>query len=299
MKSSLDCFPCFSRQALDAARLVSDDPGMHEKIIRQVCRLAAEMDMNQSPVVMGQAIHRLVRRIADCDDPYASIKSRYNQFALSLYPQVEERVKAAADPFDAAVRIAITGNSIDFGAYSSTGFSETHLRQLIDTMMHEPVTGEIDQFKQAVAHAHDILYLADNTGEIVFDRLLIEQLPCDRLTVAVRGKPVINDATTADAELAGITALCPVIDNGSDAPGTLMHECSDAFIDKFNNADLVIAKGQGNYESLSDIENKMIYFLLKAKCPVIAEHLNCPTGSMIVMPVNKAIYADGLLYERH
>ena len=113
--------------------------------------------------------------------------------------------------------------------------------------------------------------------EIVFDRLLIEQLPREKVTLVVRGAPVSNDATMIDAEDTGLTKLLEVIDNGSDAPGTILDDCSHAFRERFDSADLIIAKGQGNYESLSEVE-KDIYFLLKAKCPVIARDLGCEVG---------------------
>ena len=127
----------------------------------------------------------------------------------------------------------------------------------------------VREFAQAAHKAQDILYLTDNAGEIVFDRLLIEQLPMDRITVAVKGSPIINDATRVDAETVGLTNMVSVIDNGSDAPGTMLEDCSRAFRDRFDRADLVVAKGQGNYETLSEVD-KNIVFILKVKCPVIA-----------------------------
>ena len=134
-------------------------------------------------------------------------------------------------------------------------------------------------------------FLKDNAGEIVFDRLLIERLPPGKVTVAVRGFPVINDATLADAEGAGIHEVAEVIENGSDAPGTILDDCSESFRDRFDKADLVIAKGQGNYETLSEVD-KDIYFLLKAKCPVIARDIGCQEGAMILKR-SKSMAASG------
>ena len=145
----------------------------------------------------------------------------------------------------------------------------------------ESLTGDIQELADAADRARDILYLADNAGEIVFDRLLIEQLPPGRVTVAVKGGPVLNDATRSDAAVAGLNELAEVIDNGSDAPGTLLGDCSHSFRERFDRADLVIAKGQGNYETLSDAR-KDVFFLLKAKCPVIAHHLGCDVGRTVV-----------------
>ena len=136
-------------------------------------------------------------------------------------------------------------------------------------------------FQQALNEAEEILYIADNTGEIIFDRLLIEQLPMGKVTVVIKGSPVINDATREDATLAGLHRIVEVIDNGSDGPGTILETCSQVFVDRFEKADLVIAKGQGNYETLSDID-KNIFFVLKAKCHVIARDLGCDVGEMIL-----------------
>ena len=129
-----------------------------------------------------------------------------------------------------------------------------------------PLNGDAQAFAQAVSRAGRILYLADNAGEIAFDRLLLEQMPVEKVTVVVRGSPVINDATIADTQSAGIPGLVEVIDNGSDAPGTILEDCGDDFRRRFAAADLVIAKGQGNYETLSDVDKDM-FFVLKAKCP--------------------------------
>jgi hypothetical protein len=139
----------------------------------------------------------------------------------------------------------------------------------------------LDIFKNAVNNANKVLYLADNAGEIIFDRFLIEQIGVDKITLAVKGSPVINDATIDDAKAAGLTEIVKVIDNGDDAPGTILETCSDEFRQYFENADMIISKGQGNYETLSRI-NKNIFFILKAKCPVIARDIGCEIGHMIL-----------------
>ena len=147
--------------------------------------------------------------------------------------------------------------------------------------MSGQLLGDIELLSKTVRSVDNILYLGDNCGEIVFDRLLIEQLPLHKVTFAVRGSSVINDATLADAEATGMTDLVKVIDNGSDAPGTIIENCSDAFRQRFDRADLVISKGQGNYEALSDVD-KDIFFLLKAKCPLIAQYIGCDLGSPVI-----------------
>lgn len=280
MRIFLDCIPCFVRQALDSARLVTDDEQIHEKVVREVLRLAADLDMSQSPPAIGQQIHRLIRELVGENDPYRKIKERFNKLALKLYPELRERVRTSEDSFVTAVQLAIAGNIIDFGVNSS--LEESCVKETIsDSLSGYLDPKQIQGFKDAINAAKKILYLADNAGEIVFDRLLIEQLPCEKVTVVVKGKPVINDATMEDAELAGLTEMVEVIDSGSDAPGTILESCSQAFRDRFEDADLIIAKGQGNYETLSDAD-KNIFFILKAKCPVIARDLGCEVGEMIL-----------------
>ena len=280
MKIFLDCIPCFVRQALDSARLATDDEQIHEQVVRETLRLAADLDMSQSPPAIGQKIHRLIRKLIGNNDPYHRIKEQFNNLALKLYPELEERVRESEDPFATAVRLAIAGNIIDFGV--KTSLSESDVEKTIEQSLSGNLDDtQIQKLKYAVTEAEKILYLADNAGEIIFDRLLIEQLPYEKVTVVVRGKPVINDATLQDAEFAGLTEMTEVIDNGSDGPGTILETCSRNFRDRFEDADLIIAKGQGNYETLSDVD-KNIFFILKAKCPVIARDLGCKVGEMIL-----------------
>lgn len=280
MRTFLDCMPCFIRQALDSARLVTDDEQVHEQVVREVLKLASDLDMSQSPPVIGQRIHRLIRKLINNTDPYRELKQRFNRLALRLSAELEESVRASEDPLETAVRLAIAGNIIDLGVKTSIVESD------IETIIRDCLTADFDgqqveELRNAASRAERILYLTDNAGEIVFDRLLIERLPYEKITVVVKGQPVINDATMEDAEFAGLTKIVEVIDNGSDGPGVILESCSQEFIQRFDQADLILAKGQGNYETLSDI-NKNIFFVLKAKCPVIARDLGCEVGEMIL-----------------
>jgi len=280
MKIFLDCIPCFVRQALDSVRLATDDEQIHEQVVRNILRLAAGLDMSQSPPVLGQKIHRVIRELVDMEDPYHKIKKQFNNLALTLYPELQKLIIGSEYPLMTAIRLAIAGNIIDFGVNSP--LEELNLETAIsESLAAEFRSAQLDSFQDSVTKAEEIFYLADNAGEIVFDRLLIEQLPYEKVTVVVKGKPVINDATMKDAELVGLPKAVEVIDNGSDGPGTILESCSQYFRDRFARADLVIAKGQGNYETLSEI-NKNIFFILKTKCSVIARDLDCEVGEMIL-----------------
>jgi damage-control phosphatase, subfamily I len=281
MRIYLDCVPCFIRQALDAARHATDDELMHEVVVRKVAELIKELDMTKPPPAIGQRIHRLVREMINVEDPYHRFKQRFNDAALSRYSNLREIIANSANCIEAAVRIAIAGNIIDFGVKSN--LEESELFETIQECLAEQNTSmQLNDFIEEVNKAEDILFLADNAGEIVFDRLLIERLPVEKITVAVKGYPVINDATMEDAIRAGLPQIVDVIDNGSDAPGTILESCSQSFRNRFEKADMIIAKGQGNYESLSNID-KNVFFMLKAKCPVIASDIGCNMGEMVLL----------------
>ncbi len=279
MKTFFDCIPCFVRQALDSVRLVTDDEQVHERLLREVLRAASEMELRQSPPAMGQRIHRLIRRLTGQSDPYRQIKHRHNRLAMELYPKLRARVRTSANPLETALRLAMAGNIIDMGV--NARLDESRVFEAVEQASSAPLDGDVRAFAEALSRARQILYLADNAGEIVFDRLLLERMPVEKVTVAVRGSAVINDATIADTQAAGIPGIVEVIDNGSDAPGTILDDCSAAFRRRFDQADLIIAKGQGNYETLSEVP-KDIFFVLQAKCPVIARDLGCDVGSLIL-----------------
>jgi uncharacterized protein with ATP-grasp and redox domains len=260
--------------------LVSTNPSVHEQIIRDVLIRAGEMDLNQSPPAMAQRIHRRLREITGVDDPYRDAKDWQNRIAMELIPALRAEVESANDPLLMATRLAIAGNVIDMG--SNGNLTEADVRQALNQALVEPFFGEQDRFRQAIAKAKSILYLADNAGEIAFDQLLVEQISPERVTFVVRGAPVINDATLADARTVGLDKIVKVIDNGSDAPGTILNDCRQEFRRRFADADLIIAKGQGNFETLSN-EPGNIFFLFKVKCAVIADLVNQPIGMQMLL----------------
>ncbi len=268
------------RQALEAMRFSTDDVSLQQRFMREIFLCAADLDFAQAPPSFAQKIHRRLRDITDVKDPYLKVKQSFNSLALKMFSQVEHAVGEANDPFEMAVKFAIAGNIIDSGAKAA--LSESEVLETLNNTVGMPLLGDIDSFKKAVNNAGNILYLTDNAGEIVFDRLLINFLPKERMVLAVKGCPVINDALIADAEAAGLTKLIRVIENGSDAPGTILEDCSKEFLGYFESADLIISKGQGNYETLSD-RTENIFFLLKVKCHPIAEDIGFPTGSHVLL----------------
>jgi hypothetical protein len=286
MKTALECIPCFVRQAAEAVEMATTDAVIRERLLRRVLHEIAEADWRSMPVKISQRIQRLVLEETGHTDPYRPLKERMNRVALDLLPALAGVVRQQPDPREAVVRLATAGNLLDAG--SKTRLAPEELAMRLQGVWSMPLVGSVADLFRAADDARCILYLADNAGEIVFDRLLIEALPAEKITVAVRGAPVINDATMEDAKTAGITEVVRVIVNGSNAPGTLLEECSEEFRSCFDAADLIVAKGQGNYETLSDTR-KNTFFLLTVKCPMIAADIGAPAGALVVKRARNAM----------
>ena len=289
MKTYLDCIPCFYRQALGAARIAGADVLIQKKIIDELSLLIPNFTLETAPPEMGRAIYSLVGKISGVKDPFKEIKENSNKFALKLYPKLKQEINISEDRLLAAVKLSIIGNIIDYGAKNSLNVVEEmdHLFQgnFMINNENSSTTFKYNQFKESLNKVNTIIYLADNAGEVVFDRLLIEELVEElgkQVIYVVRGKPIINDALIEDAIFCGINKAAKITSSGSDAPGTIMKYCSSEFIELYQNAELIISKGQGNYETLSE-EDKPMFFLFKAKCPVIAEDVGCKVGDMVLV----------------
>lgn len=279
MKANLDCVPCLLRQAREAIAYANMETETGLEALRRVLRLMSELDWTLPPPALAQPVHRLIRELARNPDPYAAVKDQMNQQAREWYPEWHARFRKIHAPLAAAVRLAIAGNLLDVGA--KTQLAPAAVCAAFEEALTALLHGDLAALAAAIGRARSILYLADNAGEIIFDRDLLAQLPLDRFTVVVRGAPVLNDATLADARQAGLPDYGEVIANGSDAPGTLLADCSPAFQERFAAADLILAKGQGNYESLAGVD-KEIFFLLKIKCDVLSRNLGWPRGSLVL-----------------
>lgn len=279
MKTNLDCVPCLLRQAREAIAYAGVETEAGFAVLREVLRFMAQLDWTLPPHVLAQAVHRLIRELTGSADPYATVKQDMNRRAAELYPTWHRLFRKAHPPLEAAVRLAIVGNLLDVGA--KTQLDAATVRTAFQNALTAPLRGSVEEFTAAIRSARAILYMADNAGEIVFDRDLLAQLPVGSVTLAVRGRPVLNDATLADAEAAGLADICDLVANGSDAPGTILDDCSPTFREQYAAANLIIAKGQGNYESLAGTD-KHILFLLKIKCDVLSQELGWPRGSLVL-----------------
>jgi hypothetical protein len=277
MKTCMDCLPCFLRQTVIALTQYGCDENTRQAIFREVLAIMQDTDMSKPPAYTTTLIHRAIRR-GIAGDPFDKIKREYNDIALTLYPKLRKQVKNSPDPVKTASRLAIAGNIIDFGIFTSIDIGKS-----VDQALRSKIAvDDYDAFMEDLSSVREIIYLLDNAGEIVFDRLLIEELSLKgkQVKAVVKGSAVLNDVTHEDAFQVGLDTVCEVIDNGSDAIGTILPWTSSEFQKEFEKAELIISKGQGNFETLFGTA-KRTYFLFQSKCDVVSRELGLPICSML------------------
>jgi len=280
MKTYLDCLPCFMSQALRAGRIATKDEEKIKELLDDVGCMLKDIPMESTPPETGDLIYKKVREITGVEDPYKRIKEFHIREALALYPKLKQLINNSPNKLLTAIRIAIAGNVIDLGV----GKEFNILEDVEKILVQKFAIFDFEKFKFQLKKAESILYLGDNAGESVFDRILIEEMG-KPVTYIVREVPVINDVTIEDAISSGLNNVAEIISSGSSAPGTILDLCNDAFLENFNNADMIISKGQGNYEGLSNVD-RSVCFLLKAKCQVIANNLEVKENDIVLKMIN-------------
>ena len=281
MQAKLDCVTCFQDQALRAARAAGASVIVQEQVMRRVVQAVAEADWRTTPIDLGMPVHRIVREVTGIDDPFGAAKRKATEAALLAVPELRERIVQADDPVRMAIRISAAGNIIDLGALQTFDFEQT----LAHVSTADFGIDHYEALRQTVEKADSLLLFADNAGEIVFDRLLLETI-ADRwgpeITLVVKSGPFINDATVEDARASGLHEVPQLamrqVSNGDDdsVPAYASGE-----IDEWIAAhDVTISKGQANYEGLS--ERGDVFFLLMAKCPCVADAIGVDVGDIVL-----------------
>ncbi len=273
MKTHAECFPCLLRQALQVARLTHCPENRQVHLLQAAASVVAELEVSKSPPANATLLYSRIAEITGCEDPFYEIKRACNAQALRVIPELRREIQGTDNELSAATRFAIAGNIIDYGALAAFDIEEALERC-------RSATFAVDHFQQLhailsrLSKGSTILYLTDNCGEIVYDSLLVEHLHRRGfdITIAVKSGPIINDALLEDALAAGLDKWARIITNGGRSPGTELESCSEQFLNFFYSADLVIAKGQGNFESLSEVDRE-VFFLLTIKCAVAARHM--------------------------
>lgn len=283
MQVATKCIPCYLDQAIRALEQAKVDPDQQMQIMHELLDTIKGFDSSKSPAENSSLVmHRLVELI-DGRDPFALAKQKSNEKAKALYPQLVEQLKQVDDPLFWALQYAVAGNVVDLALFDDYDLSAA----VQEVTSKGFALNHYEQFKAGLERAKTVLIIGDNSGEIVFDALLVQHLKelGKEVVYGVKGGFVINDATMEDAQVAGITELAQVITNGNNFLGTIEQHCSNEFLMAYQKADLVVSKGQANYESLEGtaLAGDRTFFVLKAKCPLVGDNLGVAFGEMVLV----------------
>ncbi len=276
MEILLDCVPCLLEQALKGSRLATNDKKIQEEIIKDAIEILGDYKSYKTSPELARAIHQSIKLKTGLSDPYVQIKEKDLEAAKSVYPMLKDFLERVDNKLYWALKIAATGNNLDAAIYGNVDINECIEKELEKKF----AINDFNIFHSKLETANSILIIGDNTGETIFDKVLIENIANINVTYAVRSEPIINDATIKEAVSSELHHVAEVISSGCNAPGLILDECSDEFLKAYRNADIIISKGQGNYEALSEVKN--IFFLLKAKCSMIAGRLNVELNDYIL-----------------
>lgn len=283
MQTFPECYGCFVQQALDAMNSADVDQNTQTTTLKKILRKLGKSETSLSPPEHANYTNIVIRESVGIDDLYAEVKRKSHQMALDILEDLKDLSKQGKDTLKQGLKISAAGNMIDI-----VHAREYHVWHEVEaTVGQELKGGGVEAFRRRITKSPYMLYLADNVGETVFDRVFIETLDIP-VIYAVKGGPILNDATLEDAVAAGIDQVAEIIETGSRGPGTILNQCSDEFQQLYEKSDLILAKGQANYESL-DNQGDRIFFLLRVKCPIISREINSPIDSIVLKQGNPLI----------
>ena len=275
-------YKCFFCHVKSFEKLLADheiESSQKETIVKEFLNYLGSIHRNTIAPEIARETNALIRRVLNNPDPYKKVKQTTNKYLIDRYDELKEIIETSENKFETALRLSIAGNIID-----SVGSPNFNIMKTINFVLNSDFAiNHFEKLKSEIDKAKTVLYLGDNAGEIVLDKLFIETLKHNNLYFAVRGAPVINDVTIEDAELVEMQKVAKVISNGYDAPSTLLHKVSDEFLEIYNKADVIISKGMGNLEGLLHNKNNKIFFLLMVKCQPIGELINVEKNNFVVM----------------
>jgi uncharacterized protein with ATP-grasp and redox domains len=291
MKTYLECVPCFFQQALETAKRSGCTRKQQKEVMYKLAKKFCTIDLFKSPPENAHHVYDMVKKVSGQKDPYKKEKQKANEFALKVYPGIKKRLQKSSDKLFQAVELAIAGNIIDFGTKKNVN-AQKEIEKIIkkETQVIKKQKSKLfrfEGFEKALKKAKNIVVLGDNAGEIVFDRILIETIlelyPDKEIIYAVKEKPIINDVLKADAKMVGLDKIVKVVSSGISRPGTVVRLCSKTFQKILKNTDMIISKGQGNYEALSEERGYPVFFLFMAKCDIICQHVGCELNSILLL----------------
>ncbi|MCD7781154.1 MAG: ARMT1-like domain-containing protein [Methanosphaera sp.] len=284
MKINYECAACMQRQSREAIEYaVSSDDERMDITIEVISYLEKYFKKNTRSNKLGTDLHHMIMDKTGNHDPYKILREEGNKVALKLIPLVEDLL-AKDDSLENYVKVAVAGNLIDFGALEAT----TDIEELIRSKITQDLTvNDVDKLEKSLRNSENILYLADNGGEIVFDKQLIKKIKEDydvNIILALKESPILNDALVSDAKDLGIDDYATLISTGASSVGVVEEYVSDELISLMDSCDFIISKGMGNYEGLSEMKlNRPIYYMLTTKCSVISKEIGIDEGSTVLI----------------
>ena len=285
MKATIDCVHCYLKQAVSCMKMAGIDEDTQHEIIYKLMDYIKDYDRADTPAGNSTlAVLKTYEQINN-DDPYKEVKKQSNDLALQLYPRLKDIIDENGDRLYKALKISVAGNVIDLGIRRSFNIEE-ELKYSMETGFAKD---HYQAFAKKLEQVDEVLFLGDNSGEIVFDKILVEELVRlgKRVTYVVKEGPVLNDSTMEDALYVGMDKVARVMTTGSRFLGVSFKHISRKFADVLNNAPLVIAKGQANFESLEQekMARDRIFFLLKIKCDEVSKTAGVQMGDLAFFTV--------------
>jgi uncharacterized protein with ATP-grasp and redox domains len=282
MRVEPDCIPCYLKQSISTLRVAGVEEKEINGFIYNVLDMIPLLDLEATPCENSSIILHKVYELLGDRDPYKDAKKQWNNYALNQYQNFVSYIEKSDDRLLAALKVSVAGNIIDMGI--TPDFD-------IDLALNEITGKEFDysdyeQFKEMLNESQNILFIGDNSGEIVFDKVLVEELlkRGKRVVYAVKSNPILNDATFEDAEQVGLASICEITGTGNKMLGVSYERCSHEFLTALKKADIVISKGQANFESMegSSLAGSKTFFILRAKCPLVARCLGVKLGDIVL-----------------
>jgi len=287
MDMKADCLACLYTQMLRVTKALDCDDSCATEIMESSAERIARLRMDQTPPEAAAILYPAILQMLGKEDLYAKQKRESTERASKLIPGVGERVRSAADPLDAALRAAAAGNVIDLATEVSFDLEEE-----IEKIFEAPFA--IDhkgRFIRRLAAAKRLVVIGDNTGEHVFVRGMMqtfrERFPELEIAYFTRGRPIINDVTYEEAREAGIDEVARIVDSGVDTPGFLYERAGKEAREAFDRADLILAKGMGNFECMESWADSRVFFLFKVKCSVVAGKIGREIGDLVCLNVSQ------------
>ncbi len=278
MQSKPECLYCLIKQAWNTVQMATQDETLQTDVLREAAGFLQNTDLVNNPAVLSTPVYQIVSRITGVKDPYKKIKAETNEEAKRLLPELRKIIVESGDAIKTALHIAVAGNIIDLGI----GHTYDLKKDIHDILKLKFAIDDTENFLRELKPGRHLLYLGDNAGEIIFDTILVEELLKTgvQISFAVKSSPIINDALMEDARFAGLMDLVPLIETGSGDIGVNLTNASDEFRDNFEKADIILGKGHGNFETCVGM-NRDVFFLLKAKCHVVAHELCVSKGDIV------------------